>query len=114
MWRILYICIWIWQFPQNLMGIVLMWKKKRHILPAGLICTQWKYPTLCLGEYLFVSTPDLLRFSWGRGILSRILGPMYIPFISIPSFLCLIIYRNPGHYLDLYATRLTLKIIKKR
>lgn len=111
--RIIYLLFWIWQLPQNILGFLLVREERQHIGPAGFkyhYVPKWWIPCVCLGEYLFVSTPGLTRFAYGRGVLSVIFGPLYLFVIAIPSFLVLVIGRNEYYYLGFYATRWAMKL----
>jgi len=99
MFLVLYILIgWIWQFPQTLLGWFLSrFFKTQHIGPAGfkfVLVRSPGFPAVCLGEYLFIGTSSLTRFCFGRGILSRKLGPLFIPLISLPSIALLLLGKN--------------------
>jgi hypothetical protein len=100
MFVILYILVgWIWQFPQTLLGWVLskFFKESTHIGPAGfkyVIVRSPGFPVMCLGEYLFIGNTSLTRFCFGRGVLSRKLGPLFLPLISLPSITLLLLGKN--------------------
>ena len=99
MFLALYILVgWIWQFPQTLLGWLFSRPfKTQHIGPAGfkfVLVRSPGFPVVCLGEYLFIGNPSLTRFCFGRGILSRQLGPLFIPLISLPSIALLLLGKN--------------------
>lgn len=85
------ILLWIWQFPQNLVGLLLLLilqgeiKHKLNIIrfyylkifPGGIT----------LGEYIIVGTKQNLtvRHEFGHVLQSRYLGPLYLIVIGLPS-----------------------------
>lgn len=96
---ILYILIgWVWQFPQTLLGwIFSKFSPPSHIGPAGfkfILVRSKNFPVVCLGEYLFVGNTSLTRFVFGRGLLSRKFGPLFLPLISLPSIALLMLGKN--------------------
>ena len=114
---ILYVVIgWIWQFPQTLIGwLVSRFFKDRHIGPAGfnyvLVRSQY-FPVICLGEYLFIGKTNLTRFCYGRGILSRRFGPLFLPIISFPSLILFLV--GVDWYMNFWGTIESLRIADKR
>ena len=86
---------WIWQLPQNLIGIIL-----RYILHKADNtfyidnCKVFQYKKLrsgfSLGKYIFIKRyPSSIRIHHeiGHSKQSLILGPLYIIVIAIPSVL---------------------------
>ena len=116
MYRILYIIVCIWQFPQILFGFILARFYTRHIGPAGFkfvnLRSSW-IPGFSLGEYLFIGNPRLTRFMYGRGVLSRIFGPLFFPIITLPTFL-VGLTGSEFYFFQLYATRWSMKLGKKK
>lgn len=113
----LYIVVgWVWQFPQTLLGWIIYKTIKNpvvHIGSAGfkfILIRNENFPPICLGEYLFTGNTNLTRFLYGRGILSRKLGPLFIPLVSIPSILLLIM--GKPWYLNYWGTRESMKYVK--
>ena len=109
---ILYILIgWIWQLPQTLIGFCFSWFFHNiHVGPAGfkyVLVKNSNLPCICLGEYLFIGNTDLTRFCYGRGILSRKFGPLFIPLISIPSIILILIGEN--WFMSFYGTKKSIK-----
>ena len=109
----LYVLIgWIWQFPQTILGfIVSRFFKDIHIGPAGfkiVLVRSSKFPCMCLGEHLFVGNLNLFRFVYGRGIVSRKLGPLFFPLISFPSIALLMLGKS-SWFMTFYGTRWSIK-----
>ena len=111
MFLILYVLIgWIWQFPQTLFGFILsrFFVCHIHISPAGFkFVLVPGIPAMCLGEYLFIGNTDLTRFCYGRGILSRKFGPLFIPLITIPSIALLMM--GESWFMSFYGTRKSMR-----
>ena len=108
MYVVLYILVgWVWQFPQTLLGwVVSRFFKIQHIGPAGfkfILVRSPNFPAICLGEYLFIGSTNLTRFCYGRGIMSRRLGPLFILLISLPSMALLILGKN--WFMSYWGTR---------
>jgi hypothetical protein len=112
MYLILYILVgWIWQFPQTFLGWFLsQFFKDKHIGPAGfkyVLVRSPSFPVICLGEYLFIGSTNLTRFIFGRAILSRRLGPLFIPLISLPSITLILIGKN--WFMSYWGTKESMK-----
>lgn len=109
------ILLYLWQLPQNLLGWVLM-----RVMAPGTLYRRGDVRILrsarmrggiSLGRYIIVSThlwhPDLERHEWGHCLQSRLLGPLYLPVIGLPSLLWAI-WWNPGRsasYFSFYTER---------
>lgn len=103
------VLLYIWQLPQNILGLLFMmlfytpWKKSATTIPfrGSLIVYFWFSEKmkggLTLGEYIFIYgteryNPSLystgtIRHEYGHVRQSRILGPLYIPVVGIPSLI---------------------------
>ena len=114
----------VWQLPQNLVGIVFGWflrGKERHPgiqgLPQGirLISGANMHGGISLGNFVYFRKPAydrLLRHEVGHCRQSRILGPLYLPVIGLPSLLWAL-WWHPGRpvpyswfYTERWADRL--------
>ena len=84
---------WIWGFPQNLAGLLLMLyhKDKPRSTYRGCIVTHWGGTgSMSLGMFLFLGNKDDPRVAvheFGHSIQSMILGVLYLPVMGLPSFL---------------------------
>lgn len=85
------ILLWIWCFPQNLIGFIV-----KHITKAECVGDHyWFYTKLgsvSIGEYIFLGIyhwgdNNVLKHEKGHRTQSRILGWLYIPVILIPSLI---------------------------
>lgn len=81
--------LYIWQLPQNLLGLLI-----KHLVKAELGYNKiyfWKlYSGLSLGSYIFVNehcADSTILHELGHRKQSRILGPLYLLVVGIPSFL---------------------------
>jgi hypothetical protein len=78
--------IWLWQLPQNVIGFIVS-----HFLPfdgdAYRHNGKW---SVALGEYVIVSryAPELtIQHEYGHVSQSRLLGPLYLIVVGVPSFI---------------------------
>ncbi|MBE6691782.1 MAG: hypothetical protein E7586_00420 [Ruminococcaceae bacterium] len=105
--KIIYILIqFTWGFLQTLFGLVvfLTHVKDKHYFYHGAIITEWSgKSSVSLGMFVFITKEPffyeklkdeysadelwkrLLVHEYGHTIQSLILGPLYLPFIGIPS-----------------------------
>lgn len=94
-----FILNWIWQLPQNLLGLAY-----KTLISSGLICRVndadttteiWLKPSnggVTLGKYVFICQDykDLeatIKHEKGHVKQSKILGPLYLLVIGIPSII---------------------------
>ena len=113
LWKILYGVVWIWQFPQNIIGWFMALGKTRHVGPAGFkfVGVGKEGIGFCLGEYLFTGG-GITRFIYGRGILSRKFGPLYLPLIPLPTLL-LIMFGGESLVMNFPPTKWAMKYGRK-
>lgn len=87
------IILWIWQFPQNLCALVYM---NRPFDRVDSPCRHYRRHgwsssgSVTLGEYIFTNARvslSTIRHEYGHIVQSRILGPLYLPVIGLPSIL---------------------------
>lgn len=90
------ILLWIWCFPQNLVGLIV--KKVTKATPQG---KHYWFKVECgsvsLGEYVFLcpshyGNMKVLRHEKGHTKQSRMLGWLYLPLIALPSLIWAGIY----------------------
>lgn len=98
------ILLYIWQLPQNILGLILrvFWKLDNTILYKDkTIRVCKKFPgNISLGDTVMVckypynkNTWNTVKHEWGHTRQSLYLGPLYLIVIGIPSFLWAIIYK---------------------
>ena len=90
------ILLYLWQLPQNLLGLLLLLLllvlkgETRHRLGSIRFYFLDTFPGgITLGEYIIVGTRQELtvRHEYGHVLQSRMLGPMYLIVIGLPSVL---------------------------
>lgn len=83
--------LWIWQLPQNLVGLLFLLfirGEVKHKLGSIKFYYAKTFPGgITLGEYIIVGTKRelIVRHEFGHVKQSRILGPLYLPVIGLPS-----------------------------
>ena len=87
------ILLYLWQLPQNLLGLLFLLVLKgetRHRLGSIRFYFLDTFPGgITLGEYIIVGTRQELTVchEYGHVLQSRMLGPLYLPVIGLPSLL---------------------------
>ncbi len=91
--KFLHVLLWVWELPQNLIGCLLLLfitGEVRKKLGTITFYYAKRFPGgITLGEYIIVGTDQELtvRHEYGHVLQSRILGPLYLFVIGIPSIL---------------------------
>ena len=109
-----FIVDYIWQFPQNIFGMIYLHQYKSEI-DTTIISNVWNcniYLTsfisnITFGKYIFIckeykKLPLLLNHLIGHSILSKKLGILYLPLIGMPSLFWALFY-NAVNYTELLA-----------
>lgn len=128
-WRFL---LWIWQLPQNLIAAFIIrfvytdkdsycfLKSHKRVYFYSTIVRSCFMENFTLGDYLFISADDWfyeiqLRKAYGYVLLSRILGPLWIPLVGLPrifyAFFDPVGYYQAGPLMEILAQRLARKKI---
>lgn len=91
------IILYLWQLPQNLLGIILLLiylPEKYIIFRTSMVWYSEKFPGgISLGKYIIVNEKywedngDTELHEYGHSIQSMWLGPLYLFVIGIPSIL---------------------------
>lgn len=84
---------WIWQLPQNLLGLfMLLWykhEKEYHRLNGRTFYYTTEMPSgISLGNYIIMNKEDKedgMKHEYGHSIDSRRWGPIYLLVIGLPS-----------------------------
>ena len=107
--RFLYILLQCtWGLPQTLAGAVLwlVFAGSRHFRYREAVATQWPLRGgISLGLFIFVSDTTLCYHEYGHTLQSLILGPLYLPFVGLPSLLwagCYRLFRIRRAYVSVY------------
>ena len=92
-----YVIQFSWGLIQSLAGaaVFLVLIKREHFIYRGSIATVWKNrSSASIGAFIFISDSlsgglkdDIVKHEFGHTIQSMILGPLYVPVISLPSML---------------------------
>lgn len=122
---VLLILSFIWQLPQNIvaLALLLVWRK-RNLISSYKGCyayTVYNFSAgVSLGNFCFVGRfykdcpkvwyPYLLHEMKGHGYQSRLLGPLYLIVIGIPSFIHAKLCKNNDLYYNFYTERWANKI----
>lgn len=113
------ILLWIWQAPQNIVGLVLRGifsKGAKHVEYKGIhYVVNPKMPGgISLGNTVLVwesykRTPDTWNHEWGHTRQSLMLGPLYLFIIGIPSITWALFYKydysDPNGYYRFYTEK---------
>lgn len=89
------IVMYIWQLPQNILGLLLVWLYGAHrwsLNEEYRYFTADKMPSgISLGEYIILNplscTTNNIKHEYGHQLQSRRLGWLYLLVIGIPSLL---------------------------
>lgn len=87
------VVLWIWQLPQNLIGVLgaVFFGKDSRAIADGVhyYCCKGFPGGITLGEYIFVETHNvrIVRHEFGHVLQSRMLGPLYLLVVGLPSLL---------------------------
>lgn len=87
------IILWIWQFPQNLVGLLLLLilqGETKHKFKTIRFYYLKTFPGgITLGEYIIVGTKQnlVVRHEFGHVLQSRYLGPLYLIVIGLASII---------------------------
>lgn len=87
------IILWIWQFPQNLVGLLLLLilqGETKHKLKTIRFYYLKTFPGgITLGEYIIVGIKQnlVVRHEFGHVLQSRYLGPLYLIVIGLASII---------------------------
>ena len=107
--RFLYILLQCtWGLPQTLAGAVLwlVFAGSRHFRYREAVATQWPLRGgISLGLFIFVSDTTLCYHEYGHTLQSLILGPLYLPFVGLPSLVwagCYRLFRIRRSYVSVY------------
>lgn len=121
-----------WALPQTLLGLALYTKYRKcpHRRYKGAVFTDWKRPGgISLGPFIFAEQPpedaqlskDLIRHEYGHSLQSMMLGPLYLPFIGLPSLIWANLpwfrnYRMRKHrgYYQMFAEKWASRLGKSR
>lgn len=90
---ILEIILYVWQLPQNLVGLFLRWiysqAKKEMIAGIPVYFYRYFHGGISLGNTIIVCQEDenVVKHEHGHQIQSMYLGPLYLIVIGLPSLI---------------------------
>lgn len=104
------ILLYLWQLPQNLLGLGMMRAmapgEERLFRGCRVLRSEKMRGGISLGKYIVISkqlsSPVIERHEWGHARQSRLLGPFYLPIIGLPSLLWAAWWK-PGMKVDYFA-----------
>ena len=116
------IILYIWQLPQNLIGLILILiiqGEQKHKYNNINYYYYDPFPGgISLGNYLIVGSQhsQSIKHEYGHSIQSRILGPLYLIIIGIPSIIWAALYgpiipRYKNNYYRFYTEKWADKLM---
>ena len=108
-----FLALWLWQLPQNLIGLLLVWILSPEAsidfgYAEAFFATRMR-GGISLGCYVIIraggGNPSTLLHELGHCRQSRMLGPLYLLVIGLPSLLWAAAFKpRPGRsYYDFYT-----------
>ena len=116
------ILLYIWQFPQNIIGLLIILYIKGETKHKYQNIKYYYYDPfpggISLGNYLIVGSnhSQTIKHEFGHAIQSRILGPLYLIIIGLPSIVWAWLYepvtKETGNgYYRFYTERWADKLV---
>lgn len=98
--------LWVWQILQNLIGLLYMFMIKKSIVNSVHTEQYSVYYKegrggVSLGRYIFVykyTSPNVVLHEYGHVRQSRMLGPLYLFVIGIPSIIHAAVHNCKNYY----------------
>ena len=104
--------MYIWQLPQNLIGLLLLLfvkgEKKQTLYDVTFYYAKGFKGGISLGNYIILGSKSKksIRHEYGHCIQSRMLGPLYLIVIGLPSILHAWLCSCKNHsYYDFYTEK---------
>lgn len=95
---------WVWQLPQNLIGFIYGLFIKKDVYSKNpyddcVIYTKYSKHGFTLGKYVYIyrfstNKEFIVKHEHGHVIQSKILGPLYLLVIGLPSLLWAWLYKK--------------------
>ena len=87
--------LYLWQLPQNILGLAILafagFEYSLDFSDAAVFLSERMKGAISLGHYIIVQkglgTPDTILHEWGHCRQSKMLGPLYLLVIGLPSLL---------------------------
>lgn len=117
---LVHVLLYIWQLPQNLVGLIYMiiLKGEKRIVKQRNTAF-YVAPTMnggvSLGNYIFLSERSGLKepaydHEFGHCIQSRILGPLYLPIVGLCSGLHCLFHNRKNNYYEFWTEKWANKL----
>lgn len=109
---------WIWEFPQLLLGITLtlVYRAKLvHKIPNAWVFKVNGFSGISLSRLILIRNmgSKTIKHEYGHSIQSRILGPLYLIVIGLPSIIHNLVSRKTHcNYSHFYTERWADKLGK--
>lgn len=87
------IMLYIWQLPQNLIGLLFLLfikgEQKHTLYGVGFYSSNGFRGGISLGQYIIMGYyyEEKIKHEWGHCIQSKMLGPLYLLVIGLPSLI---------------------------
>jgi hypothetical protein len=93
------VLLWIWQFPQNIVGLVAIWILRAEKISKwpGAYLIRNSDISVCYGEIILMNntlSERVYKHETGHRIQSRRLGIFYLLIIGVPSLVHLLWYKK--------------------
>lgn len=96
------ILLWLWQAPQNIIGAVIyhLYDGKKIECGKNVHCkvSSEMRGGITLGDYIIVDDPRVIEHELGHVKQSRMLGPLYLIVIGLPSLLHAALHECNNYY----------------
>lgn len=112
--------LYIWQLPQNLLGLILSLLYPGYIIHninEITIRINYKFHGgISIGKYIFLSKEDKIdiKHEIGHTKQSKLLGPLYLVIIGIPSIIHALVHGSwchEGSYYDFWTEKWADKLM---
>ena len=114
------VILYCWQLPQNIIGLLYSIfsdsSKEHSVQDVDIYRKKKNSGSVTLGKYIILdkyATDTTIRHEYGHTIQSKILGPLYLIIIGIPSIIHAIFHRKGSYYhfyTESWANKLTEKV----
>jgi len=113
------VLLWIWQLPQNLLGLAVYHYYKGYEVCTKETCGEGikcKLSTkmkggITLGNYIVINHMNSLQHELGHTKQSKMLGPLYLLVIGLPSALHCAFHKCKDYY-HFYTEKWANKLMK--
>lgn len=111
---LLNVILWVWQLPQNLLGLLfILVLRPECSVKFGNATVHFATRMrggISLGQYIHLragmGSPNNICHEYGHSRQSLYLGPLYLLVIGLPSLIHAALYRpEKGNYYDFYTER---------